>query len=928
MVIPRSTYRLQFNPEFTFYDAQKIVPYLSRLGISHIYSSPIFKARKGSTHGYDIADPGQISDELGGRTEFEALSELVLQNKMGWIQDIVPNHMAFDSSNRLLMHLLENGPDFLKYQYFDIEWNHQYEAVRGKLLAPLLGDIYSECLERGEITLHYDRDGFSLQYYSNRFPLKIETYINVLSHGLEGLKTELGESHSGLIKLLGVLYAIKNIPASHEVDSRIAQVSFTKAILWELYNSDDVIRKFIDTNIKKFNGIPGKPDTFTLLDELHSEQLFKLSFWKVANEELNYRRFFTVNDLISVRVEDEQVFRNTHELIFELINQGRFDGVRVDHIDGLYDPQTYLERLRKEAPELYIVVEKILAHDETLAPVWPVQGTTGYDFLNYVNELFCDCKNKKEFDEIYSSFSGFKSRFEYLLYEKKKLIISKYMVGDIDNVALLIKKISGQDRRGSDITLYGLRRSLVGLLAFFPVYRSYITGTMFSSEDRGHLQKAILEAKRADPGFEREFAFIERFLLLQYEESSPDYKKQQWTEVVMRFQQFTGPLMAKGFEDTVLYVYNRLISLNEVGSWPNVFGIAPEIFHHFNLKRAKNWPNTMNSTSTHDTKRGEDTRARINVLSEIPQEWESNIKRWSKINKIHKFNSGEEIPDSNDEYFFYQSLIGAYPFNDNEYDTFVKRMCEYMLKSVKEAEAHTAWIKADTEYEVNLMNFINKVLDRSISKDFHEEFSPFQKKVAKYGLYNSLSQCFLKMTSPGIPDFYQGTELWDLSLVDPDNRRPVDFKRRIEFLNQITDINPTKYGNFINELFETWTDGRIKLFMIYRILQARNENFDIFQNGHYVPLHCTGIYHQNIITFIRKGSAGYVLAAVPRLLTSVVSENKLPLGEDVWKDTELRIPDDAPGKWTDAISGKTIKIGSSVSAGELFEQFPAALLVG
>ena len=928
MNIPRSTYRLQLNKAFTFKNALKIIPYLSDLGISHVYASPIFKARKGSMHGYDVTDPTTLNPELGSREEFLLLISELGKKGIGWIQDIVPNHMAFDNDNHLLMNLLENGPRMLPAQYFDIEWMHQYEGIRGKLLAPLLGDIYGDCLERGEITLKYDRNGFCLQYYEHRFPLKIDTYTTVLSHDLEKLKAELGGSHSGLIKLLGVLYAIKNLPSAHEIEIRKAQTSFTKEMLWELYTTDPAIHSFINTTIMVYNGTPGKPESFTLLDELHSEQLFKLSYWKVANEELNYRRFFTVNDLISVRVENEMVFHESHELIFDLVNQGAFSGLRVDHIDGLYDPHTYLERLRKGAPETYIVVEKILGHAENLPTVWPIQGTTGYDYLNYVNEVLCDHRYRRRFDHLYNDITGRKNNFGKLFLDEKRIIISKHMAGDIDNLALLIKKVSGKDRRGTDITLYGLRKALVELLAAFPVYRSYISGKLFSADDKAHLMKAISDAKKSDPGLVQEFAFIERFLLLRYEPYASEDNQDEWTQVVMRFQQFTGPLMAKGFEDTMLYNFNRLASLNEVGGWPEILGINQETFHHFNIKRMRYWPNTMNCTSTHDTKRGEDTRARINVLSEIPPEWEKNFKSWCKINLRYKtFRGDEPIPDTNDEYFFYQNLIGCFPQEEYGREEFTERMREYMLKAVKEAKVHTEWIKSDVEYEAGLVGFVNNVLNPEISDLFFKEFMPFQRKIAQYGMYNSLSQCLLKLTSPGVPDFYQGSELWDFSLVDPDNRRSVDFVKRTRLLAIIRKIHDSEHPAFLKEIMNNWQNGLIKLYLITKVLSARNEYLDLFRDGHYIPLPTGGKYKENIIAYARTLDEQWGVTVVPRLLTCVVDEHTFPLTKKVWNDTYIQLPDSAPSKWTNHLTGELLNGEKRMEVGMILEKFPVSLLV-
>ncbi|NLG18495.1 MAG: malto-oligosyltrehalose synthase [Fibrobacter sp.] len=926
MDIPISTYRLQFNPSFTFKDASSIIPYLKELGISHIYASPIFKARKGSQHGYDIADPRLLNEKIGDRADFDRLTEQVAQAGLGWIQDIVPNHMAFDSGNHLLMDLFENGPDFLPLQYFDIDWNHTYESLRGRLLAPILGGVYGECLERGEIKLTYDQSGFAIRYYGHFFPLRIETYARILDLNIDKLKVGSGVSHPGFLKLLGVLYSIKNLPAAHQMESRKTQVNFTKAILWELYTTDSVIREFIDDAIKEINGVPGKPETFSLLDALHSEQVFKLSFWKVATEELNYRRFFTVNDLISIRVEDEQVFRDTHELIFELINAGKISGLRVDHIDGLYDPHLYLERLRKGAPESFIIVEKILGLNESLPGVWPIQGTTGYDFCNYVNNLFCYFKNRNAFEQLYTEFTGQRLDAKNLLIEKKRLIISKHMAGDIDNLAHLIKKVSGRDRRGTDITLYGLRSALVELLSSFPVYRSYINGKSFSNEDRNHLQTAISDALSMVPGLSREFAFIERFLLLQYDESASEEEKQEWTNVVMRFQQFTGPLMAKGFEDTVLYIYNRLCSLNEVGGWPWVFGIRTASFHSFCSSRLKSWPNTMNSTSTHDTKRGEDVRARINVLSEMPREWERFIRKCSRINlKLKIMHKESYIPDSNDEYLFYQTLIGAYNPGD-DYQNFVNRIREYMQKVVREAKVHTGWVDPHVEYEKGLNEFICKALDRNISGEFIDEFIRFFQKISAFGIYNSISQCLLKITAPGLPDFYQGTELWDLNLVDPDNRREIDYRKRALILKELKQGGTDK--NFINSLLEERNEGRVKMFLIYRCLEARKRYRELFQSGIYKPLKTGGTFKGSIVAFTRDGEENRAIIAVPRFLVSIISPQELPLGRRIWKDSYIEMPSGERTSYTDALTGRQLSSDEIMYAGDLFETFPGALLIG
>jgi len=930
MNVPIATYRLQFNHTFTFKDALQIIPYLAELGISHIYASPVFKARKGSLHGYDIADHNMLNDEIGSYTDFENLIVKVNEYRMGWVQDIVPNHMAIDYQNKLLMELFEHGHEVLPCQYFDIEWNHQYKTIRGRLLTPILGDVYGDCLEKGEIRLVYDPEGLSFCYYDHRFPLRIETYASVMEQGLVRLKNELGVNHSGLIKLMGVLFSIKNLPGVQQVEERKLQSSFTKSILWELYTTDDAIREFIDSTVAEINGVPGKAETFSLLDSIHSEQLFKLSFWKVATEELNYRRFFTVNDLISLRVENEQVFRNTHQLVFELINQGKINGLRIDHIDGLYDPHTYLERLRRSASDAYIVVEKILGFDEMLPTVWPVQGTTGYDFCNYVNALFCKKESQRLFEQIYNHFTGEFIRYDPLLVECKRKIIDTHLAGDIDNLAFLIKDVSGKDRKGTDITLYGLRKALIELMIYFPVYRSYINGEILSTEDRMHLEKAIHNARKANPGLLREFAFIERFLLLKFDPSATDEEKKNWTNVVMRFQQFTGPLMAKGFEDTLLYNYNRLISLNEVGGFPQIFGIHTETFHQFNSKRMRFWPNSMNATSTHDSKRGEDIRARINILSEIPEEWNEQVKNWAKINKhLKETYENETIPDANDEYLFYQTLLGSFQA-DEDPEQYKTRVSEFMLKAIREAKVHTDWIAYNSAYEKGLLTFIQRVLDHKESSKFFDEFIPFQKKIAKYGLYNSLSQVLIKITSPGVPDFYQGTELWDLNLVDPDNRRSVDFDKRIRLLNELKLVPISEFPDFIRILISKWEDGRIKMFLIYRCNKTRNDRPELFKRGAYIPIACGGEFKENIVAFARKTDSQWALVAVPRFLTDVIEEDQIPVSRKIWADTFIQLPEDLPvaeNSWYNVITGESLQLDNQIMIGDLFRFFPGAFLV-
>jgi (1->4)-alpha-D-glucan 1-alpha-D-glucosylmutase len=932
MKLPAATYRLQFTPEFGFTEASAALPYLHDLGISDIYASPIFHARAGSRHGYDVVDPNRFNPELGTEQEFESLSEQARRLGLGWVQDIVPNHMAYDGQNRMLMDVLENGEASPFFDFFDIDWQHPYESMRGKVLAPFLGGFYGECLEKGEIALHYDRHGLGVRYFSLQLPVNLESYSEVLTQNLNLLRKRLGSHHLDFIKLLGVLYALKNIPPKQESADRADQILFVKRMLWELYTGTPEIKEHLDTNIARFNGTPGNPESFSLLDRLLSQQHYRLSFWKVAAEELDYRRFFNINELISLRVEDEKVFRHSHALIFKLVREGKFSGLRVDHVDGLYDPLGYLARLRGEAGNLYLTVEKILGVDEELPADWPVEGTTGYDYLNVLNGIFCAGEQRRRFSQTYERFTGLETSWPALMTEKKRLIIGKYMAGDIESLAYLLKRVSSRDRHAADVTLYGLKRALVEVLAFFPVYRSYVSPGSFSAQDRNQLTTAVERAKEANAGLLLELNYIGRFLLLDLADHATDEERNRWTDFVMRFQQLTGPLMAKGSEDTALYVYNRLLSLNEVGGAPDRFGASVEEFHDFNLRRLARWPHAMNATATHDTKRGEDARARISVLSELPAEWEKNLRTWNRTNRAKKTKlRGAEAPDRNDEYFLYQTLIGSYPLHQDQDGQFLERLTAYLIKAVREAKVHTEWLKPDGAYEQAFVDFARQILAPAEGNRFMEEFLPFAKRIAYCGMFNSLSQTLLKIASPGVPDVYQGTELWDLSFVDPDNRRPVDYAKRRHWLEELNDAEVKDRPGLLRDLLSRWEDGRIKLYLIHKLLDFRRAHRELFADGEYIPLEATGESRQAVCAFARRKGQTWALAIVPRLVGHRVYHGTPPLGAEVWNSTALSLRDDMPGRWLDIISGERLEASDTAPTKNLllrgvFNNFPAALL--
>lgn len=922
MITPSSTYRIQFTPDFTLTDLEERVDYLHRLGISHVYASPIMTSRKGSMHGYDTVDYHAINSELGGSAAFQSCRELLNKKNMGWLQDIVPNHMAYSSQNKLIMDVFEKGEQSRYYHYFDISWDHFWDALKGKVLAPFLGSYFSSCLENQEIQLVYDERGLSVCYYEHRFPLLLSTYSTVFDQTIEQIEHQNSVNGSDVARFVGTLDLLSGIsqdstPISDEL------VTHAKGMLWGLYCSNDFIKTQLDQTISQFNGVKGEKHRFDALDALLSKQIFRLAYWKVAAEEINYRRFFTVNDLICMRVEDEKVFADTHRHLFSLINRGLIDGIRIDHIDGLYDPQVYLQRIHTHFPELYVVVEKILGEGEQLPFDWPVQGTTGYDFLTLVNTLQCQRESVKAIAQTYFRFSGRHVHFIDLMHDKKRLIIGKHLAGNVDNLAHVMKRVAGLERYGRDITMYGLKRALVEVLTYFPVYRTYVNESTFSAEDRVVLHQAIELAKTHNPSLQYELEFIESFFLSISEVNAADTTggTQQIIHFIMEFQQVTGPLMAKGCEDTAFYSFNKLISLNEVGGDPRRFGVSTEAFHAKNVDRNRRNPHTMNATATHDTKRGEDTRARINVLSELPVEWKKMLTQWKKANRTKKvLHNGSFFPDDNDEYFLYQTLLGTYPFvrsgeqlGAQETRQYTQRMQEYVVKAVREAKVHTAWIKPDEEYESACVSFVSALFDLSGNNLFLELFEPFAAKIAYYGMYNSITQTVLKMTCPGVPDIYQGTELWDFSVVDPDNRRPVDYSLRTAHLNRIESMEgTTNRKELVEQLFSTKTDGTIKLYLIYRILHLRGVWRAVFTEGSYIPLKAEGRFRNNVIAFLRISGKKAVLVVVTRLLAMVVNEGKDPFGESVWQDTAIMLPKNLRDTtWVDSLSGVTFANAST-----------------
>ena len=946
--VPTATYRLQFHHGFRFIAAQALVPYLHDLGISDLFASPFFKARRRSLHGYSVTNPLEINPELGSRVSFRALRRVLKSKGMGLLLDIVPNHMALSHDNPWWLDVLENGPGSPYAMFFDIDWHPLNRVLEGRVLQPILGEPYGQVLENRQFTLTLEEAGFFVSYYEHKFPLDPKTYGQILTHRKDTLTRELGAGNPAILSLMGLITLIEHLPSrslssKRKLLERHRQKEILKNNLWLLYQSNPQIKKFLDENLVIFNGRAGDPESFDLLDRLLGSQPYRLAYWRVSLDMINYRRFFSVNDLIGLRVENPFVFEASHSLLFNLIREGKISGVRIDHVDGLYDPLGYLQRLQSYlAPSekgpadregLYVVVEKILAADEPLPPDWPVSGTTGYDFLNRLNGLFIDARGFQAVQRVYKRFVKPGVARAELIYQKKKLIMESLFQGELETLGYILSLLAEQDRQARDVPRKELQKIIGEVIARLPVYRTYIRSLEVSPDDRATLEHVFEEVGTQRPSFDpTAMDFVRRVLWLDFPPNLPVEHREEWLRFVMRWQQFTGPIMAKGLEDTALYVYNPLISLNEVGT--DFLIVAPEGFHRFNRRRQEKWPGTLNATSTHDTKRSEDVRMRINVLSEVPQEWEAALKRWSAWNQSKKrLVNGLAVPDPNEEYFLYQTLIGAWPLFKNEIPEFKARLQDYTIKAAREAKVYTRWIAPKYEHENALTAFTEAILDESEPNEFLADFQKFQARLASYGALNSLSQVLLKIASPGVPDFYQGTELWDFSLVDPDNRRPVDFPQRAQLLNQVKMKAKKDPKPLIPELLRNWQDGAIKLYITYKALNFRQAHPDLFLLGDYLPLMTTGPRSRQVVAFARRQGNSWAVVAAARLFAKIFPAADSSMNPEVWQESFLSLPQDAPKEWVNIFTGEPINSlprehSKALDLASLLQNLPVALLFG
>jgi len=1059
--VPEVTYRLQFHPShFRFADATAIVSYLRDLGASHLYASPYLAARPESAHGYDVIDHGRLNPELGDDEEYRQLVEALHQCGMGQILDIVPNHMGIATSdNPWWNDVLENGPSSPYAHFFDIDWRPVKTELRNKLLLPILGEQYGQVLESGQLQLRQQGGHFVLQYYELSLPIEPKSCAVLLSHRFDELKTQLGADAEPLIELESILTALDYLPPYEEIDpdsisERQREKEVIKGRLERLVNKHEEIAAFIARNIEDFNGDPDVPGSFDLLDDILARQVYRLSHWKAASDEINYRRFFDINELAALCMEEPDVFEATHRFIFELLAEGSIDGLRIDHIDGLFDPEEYLWRLQwgylrslgraaharlSEAPHraaddveslaaiggrtqtavavdeaqpaippwetiephlltrlhadvggeavsrlfprlftpeeedeaggataesppglswsrrglpLYVIVEKILEANEDLPANWPVAGTTGYEFLNSAAGLFVDIAGARDIKKRYQRFTGQKKDLLEVVYRSKRLIINMAMAAELQLLAVRIGRLSEQHRRFRDFTLNNLRTALQEIIACFPIYRTYITAESaadVSERDRQFIATAVRRARRRNPTLDaRLFEFVRDVLLLKQPPDLDEKSLHERRVFVGRFQQVSSPVMAKGVEDTAFYRYFPLCSLNEVGGG---FEMGTNIadFHAENAARQRHRAGSLLCTTSHDTKRSEDVRARISVLSEVPDQWRTALSQWSRFNRRHRRTvDGDAAPSRNDEYLFYQTLVGVWPIDPpqgDEREELIERVAAYMEKATHEAKVHTSWVNPNPDYDDAVRRFVHATLADSPNNRFLPSFLDFHERILDWGLRAALSQLVLKLTAPGVPDLYQGQELWDFSLVDPDNRRPVDYDKRRWLLSEMQAIladGPDALLELARYLGQNPRDERLKMFVTWRSLLFRRRQSRLFQHGRYVSLSVSGERAEHLIAYAwRRDSSGnqaedFAVVVVPRWMVKLAKD----LGADddgdfhgeldprqLWPDTSIRLDGIPPGKLVNIFTGQTFDHeAGQLAASEAFADFPVAIL--
>jgi (1->4)-alpha-D-glucan 1-alpha-D-glucosylmutase len=954
---PSATYRLQLNRDFKLTDAEAIVPYLRALGITHVYASPLLKARAGSPHGYDIVDHDRLNPEIVGDGDLDRFVSTLRANGMGLILDIVPNHMGVGGDdNAWWLDVLENGESSPFARYFDIDWHPINPALQNKLLVPVLGDHYGTVLEAGEFRVELEPASGTLgvRYFSHWLPLDPRTYPVVLAPMLA--TPAVADQREALAELEALIADCRALPRRTELSrrrrrQRLEGIGTCKIRLAELCRSHSFIRERLQVSLAKLGGKPGEPSSFDGLHRLLEAQAYRLAYWVVAADEINYRRFFDINDLAGLCMDEPAVFEATHRLIARLMAEARIDGLRIDHPDGLSDPHGYYEALAElvrlsgradgRRDGFPILVEKILASYERLPDDWPVTGTTGYEAAFHLNGLFVRPDSEQSLTELYRRLSGSSSPFDELLYGCKKLVIRRALASELTTLAHLATDIARLRRSTRDFTYHGLREAIAEIAACFPVYRTYLTRERASTEDRRYIAWAVaLARKRNRSATSQLFDFLEGLLALETLDEQSSRGRRLIVRFAQRFQQYSAPVMAKGLEDTAMYRYHRLISLNDVGFDPRSFGISPAAFHRANQLRLQNWPHNMIGTSTHDSKRGEDVRARINVLSEMPDEWRRRVNRWRRLNRSKKRIADDALaPSDADEYLLYQTLVGIWPLgriDDPLIADLRERLEAFMVKSIREAKAHTSWAHPDEDYEDAVVHFVRALTDDPERNAFLVDFINFQQRIVRCGLLNGLTHTLLKLTVPGIPDIYQGNELWAFNLVDPDNRRPVDYPRLAAALDELAAkvAQEPDRSDLLRDLLAHREDGRAKLYVTWQALNLRRRHAALFRDGDYLPLACTGDLADHLCAFARRHRDEEALVIAPRWLASLTDDpaTRWPDGER-WGDTWIELPSESrDASYADALSGAQIRPRlvdgePRLEARSLLGRFPGALLI-
>jgi (1->4)-alpha-D-glucan 1-alpha-D-glucosylmutase len=993
---PAATYRFQFNQNFRFADALRLVPYLKALGVSTCYASPILAARAGSTHGYDITDHNRINPEIGTEEELNELCAELHENKMGLLLDVVPNHMGVGyGTNPWWTDVLQNGRTSKFADYFDIDWEPLKAELRNKVLIPILGNQYGEELEAGHLKLSYNNEGeFRIEYYDTLLPIDPQT-IPLIFKPMGEPDTSVGV----LREFLGLLSSFADLPPhdapeGDRASKRQRELPFLQRRLQQIIERSPEAARYVEEAVVRMNGSPGNPRSFDALHQLLEAQAYRVAHWRVSAEEINYRRFFDINDLVGLRMEDPRVFAATQGLIRRLLATGGISGLRVDHPDGLFNPPQYFTRLQmlyaasqcsgaeprpplaengievdvqtvygehdwshNRAP-LYVVVEKILQGSEELPREWPVDGTVGYEFANLMTTLFVQKRNERQFTAFYRRFIGQWIDVDTVIYDSKKLITHAALSSEINVLSHMLEAIASRDRNARDFTRKALTDAIRETIACFPVYRTYIDERgNITEHDRRYIHLAIATARRRNgsmPG--PVLDFLREILLLRGsdDDGTPVHGYRSRLYFTLKFQQLTGPVMAKGLEDTSCYVYNRFVAVNDVGGSPAEFGISVDDFHSATLKRAAEWPFSMLTTSTHDSKRSEDVRMRLAALSEMPRQWAAQALRWRRVNRNRKqtISDGRAVPDLNEEYLLYQTLLGTWPMPEYSVEDpspsdfelrgerlqqYLTRIQQYMMKAINEAKVNLSWINPNAEYSEAMERFIARILTPARSSrpnSFPRLLCSFLPRVAFFGVLNSLAQTLVKLTMPGVPDIYQGQELLEFNLVDPDNRRPVDFDTREKLCHTLAAASTTEQMLLLcDEMMRHWVDGRAKMWVTMRALNLRRERLPLLQHGSYVPLQVTGRHEPHVVAFARVWERQIAVVAIPRfgftLMNEVgATETRAPLAQD-WGDTRLSLPPQATNiSLRNQLTGEDLQPDRehSLSCEEVLRHFPVALL--